>query len=245
MSFISPSAKIGKNVLIGENVWIFDKTKIGDNSIIENNIILGHPSYEELNEFHINNKIKKLDLFSLDKFIKKKTQVGDDSFIGSGSVIYSGATIGDLLYCEHNVVIGNDSRIGTYSYIMNNSNIGHQVKIGNNLRLRGFCANRSEIGNNVSMMGALVHKYTVPIEGLIEPAPRICDMATIGMYAIVIGNVTIGKCSYVGAGAVVTKDVDPYHVIVGNPARVIGMREELREKMSEKDIRSLFQKKSL
>ncbi|BCW49580.1 hypothetical protein StoSoilB13_19220 [Arthrobacter sp. StoSoilB13] len=48
--------------------------------------------------------------------------------------------------------------------------------------------------------------------------------AWIGASAIVLGGVTVGEGAVVGAGSVVTKDVEPYSIVVGNPARMIGKR---------------------
>ena len=53
------------------------------------------------------------------------------------------------------------------------------------------------------------------------------DDAWIGAGAIVLPNVTVGRCAVVGAGAIVTRDVEPYAIVVGNPARKIG---DVREK---------------
>jgi acetyltransferase-like isoleucine patch superfamily enzyme len=55
---------------------------------------------------------------------------------------------------------------------------------------------------------------------------RIEDWADIGVNAVILPGVTIGKASQVGAGAVVTKDVPPYAIVAGVPAQVIGYRNE-------------------
>lgn len=56
--------------------------------------------------------------------------------------------------------------------------------------------------------------------------------AYIGVNAVVLPSVSIGQCAIVGAGAVVTKDVPAYAIVVGNPARVIGDVRELRDKLN-------------
>jgi len=62
---------------------------------------------------------------------------------------------------------------------------------------------------------------------------EIQDNCFIGMNAIIMPNVTIGRNSVVGAGAVVTKDVPPNSIAVGVPARVIGTTDQYKEKMIE------------
>lgn len=56
--------------------------------------------------------------------------------------------------------------------------------------------------------------------------------AYIGVNAVVLPSVRVGRCSIVGAGAVVTKDVPPYAIVGGNPAKVIGDVRKLRAKLS-------------
>lgn len=56
---------------------------------------------------------------------------------------------------------------------------------------------------------------------------KICSGAFIGVGAIILPGVTIGKCAVVGAGSVVTKDVPPYTVVAGNPARFIKRIQEI------------------
>ena len=54
------------------------------------------------------------------------------------------------------------------------------------------------------------------------PTTLIEQGASIGANATILPGITIGKCSMVGAGAVITKDVPPFSIVVGNPAKIIG-----------------------
>ena len=75
------------------------------------------------------------------------------------------------------------------------------------------------IGKNVSLR----QNTTIGAKGFqgAEKSPVIEDNVTIGPNVCIIGDITIGKGATIGAGAVVVKDVPPYSVVVGNPARVI------------------------
>lgn len=75
------------------------------------------------------------------------------------------------------------------------------------------------IGNNVSLR----QNTTIGAKGFSgsEKSPVIKDDVTIGPNVCIIGDITIGKGAIVGAGAVVVKDVPPYTVVAGNPAKVI------------------------
>lgn len=69
------------------------------------------------------------------------------------------------------------------------------------------------------------HDFSDPKMPLITAPITICDGVWIGARAIILPGVTIGEGAVVGAGAVVTKDVAPWSVVGGNPAKVIGTRQ--------------------
>lgn len=77
------------------------------------------------------------------------------------------------------------------------------------------------IGSNVTLRNGVVIGNKVP-DG---PCPVIEDHVVVGANAVIIGGLTVGTGAQVGAGAVVTRDVPPGAVVVGNPARVIDRRD--------------------
>ena len=115
--------------------------------------------------------------------------------------------------------------------------VGHgaEIVIGDNVGVSGCSISAAQsihIGNNVLIgSGAIISDNDAhPIDpeerlrgsgGLCRPV-RICDNVFIGARAIILKGVTVGEGSVVGAGAVVAKDVPPFSIVVGNPARVIG-----------------------
>jgi maltose O-acetyltransferase len=125
----------------------------------------------------------------------------------------------------------------------NNINIGkrstfsRQISIGNNSSIGDRCLINSpvSIGNNV-MMAQEVLMFTtnhrtdrndIPMvnQGNKEAAKiTICDDVWIGARVIILPGVTIGKGSILGAGSVISKDVEPYSVMVGNPAKKVKSR---------------------
>lgn len=86
-----------------------------------------------------------------------------------------------------------------------------------------WIGDRVLIGSGVSFETVRHGLYWIPGQGRGDVHGRICieDEAWIGAGAIILGGVTVGRGATVGAGAVVTKDVPPYTVVVGVPARVI------------------------
>ncbi|MCD6573284.1 MAG: HIT domain-containing protein [Thermoplasmata archaeon] len=204
---IEHDVKIGENVTLGYNVHIYSNSVIGDNCIIGDNVIIGHPTTSQLRNKN-----------------SKGAIIGEGSIIRSGTVIYSNVKIGKNLDCGHNVLIRENTKIGNDVYILPGTQIHSSVIIGNNVRVYGFISNRSVIEDNASVLGFLLHAYREGKRGLIEKAPIVRNGAVVGMGAMVIGGVEIGKNSIVGAGAVVTKDVPPNKIVVGVPARVLRER---------------------
>lgn len=126
--------------------------------------------------------------------------------LGANSTIEDFCTVNNGV---GDVFIGDDSRIGLGSVLIGPVTIGNQVILAQNIVLSG-----------------LNHTYTdvnVPIRlQKVTTAPIVVeDEVWIGANAVVTAGVTIGKHSVIAGGAVVTKNIPPYSVAVGNPARVI------------------------
>jgi acetyltransferase-like isoleucine patch superfamily enzyme len=126
-------------------------------------------------------------------------------------------------------------RIGKHSTIYGGAEIRHvhRIKIGNNSIIghNAILDGRGglEIGNNVSLgtgvwIWTAQHDINDPYFNIITGKVIIEDYAWIAVRAIILPNVTVGKGAVVGAGAVVTKNVEPYSVVAGVPAKKIGER---------------------
>jgi len=131
--------------------------------------------------------------------------------------------------------IGNDVLIRKGVVFGNGANIkiGDFSKIGINCRIQ--CAATLTIGNYVGIASDVQiidvnHNFAdtnIPIftQGYLEPSPIVIeDDVWIGARAIILPGVTIGKGSIIGAAAVVTKDIPPYSIVGGNPAKIIKSR---------------------
>ena len=120
-------------------------------------------------------------------------------------------------YNVRNSEIGDNSGIGAYSSI-------GTIKIGNHVMMGTYCLILSQN-----------HRFddlTVPMckQGFQADRPVIIeDDVWIGSRVIILPDVRIGRGSVIGAGAVVTKDVEPYTIVGGNPATVIGIRSGAQE----------------
>ena len=127
--------------------------------------------------------------------------------IGKGSTLHTHCRF----YNPANIVIGNDSIIGEFSVLDGRDKliIGNHVDIASQVMIYN-----SEHDIN--------DKYFSPIIAPVE----IDDYVFIGPRVIILPGVKIGKGAIIAAGAVVTKDVPPYAVVGGVPAKIIGERRE-------------------
>jgi acetyltransferase-like isoleucine patch superfamily enzyme len=146
--------------------------------------------------------------------ISKDVYIGYYAIIGTGSRIAMGTIVDDHCIIESRV------RVGQKSLITYRAQICNDVKIGDKCIIGGFIGERTIIGNNCRIFGNIVHLHHNPSLGwdddeATEGAPVIKNHACIGFGAIVTGNITIGRKSYICAGAIVTRNVPDLHVVSG------------------------------
>jgi UDP-2-acetamido-3-amino-2,3-dideoxy-glucuronate N-acetyltransferase len=151
---------------------------------------------------------------------------------------------------DEDVTIGEGTRIWHFSHVMARARIGEYCNLGQNTYIdEGVCiGNRVKIQNNVSVYkGVLIEDDvfigpSVVFTNVINPrsfierkteikATVIKAGATIGANATILCGIQIGKYAMVGAGAVVTKDIPPYALVAGNPARQVGNVNEAGERV--------------
>lgn len=139
-----------------------------------------------------------------------------------------------------NVVFGQDLRVGRGAIVgsPHGLRIGHGVAIGPRsvVQVNGAIGDFALIGMHVQIIGREDHEMSelgMPMSlstwvGNREPRSRdsveIGRDVWIGASSVILGGVSIGEGSVVGAGSVVTRDVPNYSIVVGNPARVVGAR---------------------
>jgi UDP-2-acetamido-3-amino-2,3-dideoxy-glucuronate N-acetyltransferase len=149
-----------------------------------------------------------------DCFIHPSAIVDDGVELGAGckvwhfSHILAGSRVGENCVFGQNVMVGPDVTIGAGCKVQNNVSIYKGVTLEEDV----FCG-PSCVFTNVLTPRAFVERKS-------EFLPtRVCKGATIGANAVVVCGVTIGAYAMIGAGAVVTRDVPPHGLMLGNPAR--------------------------
>ncbi len=152
--------------------------------------------------------------------------VDEGAQIGAGSRVWhfvhvcSGAKIGQGVSLGQNVFVGNKVRIGDRCKIQNNVSVYDNVTLEEGV----FCG-PSMVFTNVHNPRALIERKNEYRNTLVKKG------ATLGANCTVVCGVTIGEYAFVGAGAVVNKDVKPYALMVGVPARHIGWMSQFGEQI--------------
>lgn len=165
-----------------------------------------------------------------------------------------------LLARYRNITIGKNTTFGrnTIFWAPNRMNIGNNVYIGKFCTIQADIemGDNIEIANNVGLIGRYDHDYT-QIGVSIKDAPWIGDDnydfkgknlkivieddVWIGYGSVVFTGVRIGRGAIVAAGSIVTKDVPPYAIVAGNPAKIKGYR--FTEEQTQEHEKILYQKK--
>ncbi len=231
---VSKNAKIGKNVVIRDNVIVEDDVIIGDNCyldyacILRKGVILGEGSYvgpycilgEFQMDFHNNRSEQPTHTLT----------IGKNALIRSHTVIYGGSTFGDNMQTGHSVTVrektiaGANLRLGTLTDIQGDCELGNYVNMHSNVHI----GKHTKIGDNV-----WIFPYTVFTNDPIPPSEIqqgcvVNDYSVVATGTIVLPGLTLGKNSFVSAGAVVTKDIPDKMFAVGCPAKIKGEASQIK-----------------
>ena len=153
-------------------------------------------------------------------------ELGAGTVVSTGAIVFAGTRVGarvvlgDQSCVRERVTIGDDVVVGRGSLVENDTTIGAMVKIQAGVYITAYSTLEENVfiapcvvTSNDNFMGRTEQRHEL-IEG-----PTIRRGARVGAGAVLCPAVEIGEEAFVGAGAVVTKDVPPRTLVVGNPAR--------------------------
>jgi UDP-2-acetamido-3-amino-2,3-dideoxy-glucuronate N-acetyltransferase len=152
--------------------------------------------------------------------IDEGAQIGKDTSVWHWVHVCSGAKIGERCSLGQNVFIGNKVTIGNNVKIQNNVSVYDNVTLEDDV----FCG-PSMVFTNVYNPRSAVSRKDEYLNTLVKRG------VTLGANCTIVCGVTIGEYAFVGAGAVINKDVKPYALMVGIPAKQIGWMSQYGERI--------------
>jgi acetyltransferase-like isoleucine patch superfamily enzyme len=164
-------------------------------------------------------------------------QIGNGTVISTGAIVFAGSSVGancivgDQSCIRERVEMGDDCILGRGSLIENDTTVGRGTRIQANAYITAYSTLEEDVfiapcvvTTNDNFMGRTERRREL------MKGPTIRRSARVGGGAVICPGVEIGVEAFVGAGAVVTKDVPPHKLVVGSPARIVRdvAAEELR-----------------
>ena len=199
----------------GEHVVVYPGTVIGDGCVIADGVVLGkQPSLSP------RSTAKREELPPL--------EIGAGTIVSTGAIVFAGTRlgerviVGDQACVRERVTVGDDVVIGRGSLVENDTTIGAMTRIQADAYITAYSTLEEDVfiapcvvTTNDNFMGR-TEKRKKLLRG-----PTIRRGARVGGGAVLCPGVEVGVEAFVGAGAVVVRDVPPRVVVVGNPARVL------------------------
>ncbi len=203
--------RVGERAYIGPYTRVYGPATIGDDSRIEEFCLIGVEAARKTSS-------RENEL---------ETSIGEKVVIRSHTVVYAGCRIDSGCFVGHNAllrehtVLGRNVVVGTASVLEGYCSVGDETVMQSLV----YVCRHAAIGR-----GVFIGPNTVFLNDKHPPskrleAPVVEDEAVIGGNCTILPNVRVGRGALVGAGSVVTKDVPPYVIVAGNPAKPLGKRE--------------------
>src|SRR3954464_13312341 len=203
MAEIHPSAIVYEGTVLGENVRVLE------NAVVGKQPSLGAKSTAKRDPL-------------------PPAVIGDGTVVSTGAIVFAGSTIGancivgDQSCIRERVQLGDDCILGRGSLIENDTTVGARSRIQADAYVTAYSTLEEDVfiapcvvTTNDNFMGR-TEKRKKLLRG-----PTIRRGARVGGGAVLCPGVEVGEEAFVGAGAVVVRDVPPRMVVVGNPARVL------------------------
>jgi UDP-2-acetamido-3-amino-2,3-dideoxy-glucuronate N-acetyltransferase len=217
---LGEGVELPADAAIGGNVVIHSGTALGAGVTVQDGAVLGKPP-----AFGARSKaVRTAEPAPL--VVGEGAVVCAGAVIVAGAAVGPGAVIGDQVYVRERSAIGRESVVGRGCSIENDVVIGARARIQTGAYITAF----TEIEDDVFVAPMVVTSNDrtagrrgagVPLRG-----PRLRRACRVGAGAVLLPGVEIGPEAFVGAGAVVTRDVAPRSLVVGSPARHVRELDE-------------------
>jgi acetyltransferase-like isoleucine patch superfamily enzyme len=205
---IPDSVELGGNVVVHAGTALGEDVRVHDGAVLGKPVSLGTRSTASREE-------------------PPPLVIGDGAIIGAGAVLVTGAAvgpqavIGDQAHLRERAAVGRGSVVGRGSSLENDAVVGANVRIQTGCYITAFCEVEDEVF--VAPGVQTLNDRTAGRRPAGEPlrGPRLRRGCRVGGAAVLLPGVEIGEEAFVGAGAVVTRDVPPRTLVVGIPARPV------------------------
>ena len=200
---VHPTAVVHPGTMLGEDVRVLEYAVVGKQPVLSPR-----------------STAKREDL--------PPVEVGDGAVISTGAVVFAGTTIGaraivgDQACIRERVSLGDDVVVGRGSLVENDTTVGAMTKIQAGAYITAYSTLEDHVfvapcvvTTNDNFMGRTEQRKEL------MKGPTIRRGARVGGGAVLLPGIEIGEEAFVGAGAVVTKDVPPKTIVYGNPARPV------------------------
>jgi acetyltransferase-like isoleucine patch superfamily enzyme len=197
----------------GENVVVYPGTVIGDGCRIGDNVVLGKPP-----ALSPRSTTKREELPPLELGVG--TLVSTGAVVFAGTRLGAGVILGDQSCVRERCELGDEVVVGRGSLVENDTTIGARTKIQANAYVTAYSLLEEDVfiapcvvTTNDNFMGRTERRHEL------RKGPTVRRGARIGGGAVLLPGIEVGEEAFVGAGAVVIRDVPARAVVVGNPAR--------------------------
>lgn len=212
---IHPGVVLGDGVELGANVVIHRGTRLGTGVIVGDHAVLGKQVRLAASSTAARGEIGPLELGDA-------VTIGAHAILNAGSRIGTLTLVGDQAMVRERVTIGERCVLGRSALVENDTTLGDRVKVQANAYLTAYMTIEDDVfiapcvmTTNDNYMGRTDKRFAE------RGGPTIRRAARIGGGCVLLPNVEVGEEAFVGAGAVVTKDVPARKLVVGSPARVL------------------------
>ncbi len=213
---IGPNVKIGSHCQIGHHVVIHPDTIVGDHVRIDDHAVLGKTP------------MRTASVATPQSQIQTPLQIGNETLIGTGAVLYRGAQIGDKCLIADYASVREDSTIGHATIIGRSAIVENRVTIGNKCKIEtgAFVPAFSEIGHGCFIAPAVTFTND-NFMGRTEERKKhykgitIHDGGRVGANATLLPGIIIEADGVAAAGAVVTHHIPTRQIVAGVPAKLL------------------------
>ncbi len=156
----------------------------------------------------------------------------ETAIIDEGAVIGNGTKIWHFCHLMPNCKIGENSSLGQNVFVASNVSLGDNVKVQNNVSIYEgvICEDNVFLGPSMVFTNVINPRSGVRRKNEYK-STIVRKGVSIGANATIVCGIEIGKYAFIGAGTVVTKDVAPYALIIGNPGKQKGWMSEHGSKL--------------